>query len=123
MPSLSRFDPGRVPALYAEIDAKLELRARSLRKRYRIDRIILHGLYARREVHEGSDIDLIVVGDFPLRFHERPSLVREMSDLPLERLCDTPAEFAALIHAGNPFITEAISEGRELSHHSRICNP
>jgi predicted nucleotidyltransferase len=114
MPSLCRFDPGRGPALYAEIDAKLELLARSLRQRYRIDRIILHGSYARREVHEGSDIDLIVVGDFPLRFHERPSLVREMSDLPLEPLCYTPAEFAALINTGNPFIAEVLSEGREL---------
>ncbi len=114
MPSLCRFDPGRGAVLYAEVDTKLELLARSLRQRYRIDRIILHGSYARREVHEGSDIDLIVVGDFPLRFHERSSLVREMSDLPLEPLCYTPAEFTALINAGNLFITEALSEGREL---------
>ena len=114
MPSLCRFDPGRGAALYAEIDRNLELLARLLRQRYRIDRIILHGSYARREVHEGSDIDLIVVGDFPLRFHERPSLVREMSDLPLEPLCYTPAEFAALITAGNPFIAEVLSEGLDL---------
>ena len=114
MPSLCRFDPGRGAALYAEIETKLELLARSLRQRYRIDRIILHGSFTRREMHEGSDIDLIVVGDFPHRFHERPSLVREMSDLPLEPLCYTPAEFAALINAGNPFITDVLSEGRDL---------
>ena len=114
MPSLCRFDPGRGAALYAEIDRNLELLARLLRQRYRIDRIILHGSYARREVHEGSDIDLIVVGDFPLRFHERPSLVRDLSDLPLEPLCYTPSEFSALVKAGNPFIIEAIQEGREL---------
>jgi len=33
MPSLCRFDPGRGAALYAEIDQKLELLARSLRQR------------------------------------------------------------------------------------------
>lgn len=114
MPSLCRFDPRRGAALFAEIETKLELLARSLRQRYHIDRIILHGSFARREVHEGSDIDLIVVGDFPLRFHERPSLVREMSDLPLEPLCYTPAEFTALINTGNPFIIDVLSEGRDL---------
>ena len=50
MPSLCRFDIGRGAALYAEIDEKLIALARSLREQYRIDRILLFGSYARREV-------------------------------------------------------------------------
>ncbi len=114
MPSLCRFDPGRGAALYAETDEKLIALARSLREQYRIDRILLFGSYARREVHEGSDIDLIVVGDFPFRFHERSSLVRDLTDLPVEALCYTPAEFAALIAEDNPFISEVLSEAQDL---------
>lgn len=114
MPSLCRFDIGRGAALYAEIDEKLIALARSLREQYRIDRILLFGSYARREVHEGSDIDLIVVGDFPFRFHERPSLIRDLTDLPVEPLCYTPSEFAAAIAADNPLISEVLSEAQEL---------
>jgi len=114
MPSLCRFDPGRGAALYAEVDGALAALARSLRERFRIDRILLFGSYARRDVNEGCDIDLLLVGDFPLQFHERPSLIRDLTDLPVEPLCYTPAEFAELIAEGNPFITEVLSEGREL---------
>ncbi|MFH0968693.1 MAG: nucleotidyltransferase domain-containing protein, partial [Methanobacteriota archaeon] len=37
----------------------------------RLDMVLLHGSYARGDIHEGSDIDLILVGEFPERFHKR----------------------------------------------------
>lgn len=110
MHTISRVDIGRGQALYPEIERKLADLAAVLRKRYRIDRILVFGSYARRDLHEGSDIDMVVVGDFPLRFHERPSLVRDLTDLPVEPLCYTPEEFAALVEAENPFIAEVLEE-------------
>jgi predicted nucleotidyltransferase len=114
VPSVCRIDIGRGPALYTDIAKKLEDLARQLRQGYRIDRILLFGSYVRRDLHEGSDIDLIVVGDFPGRFHERPSLVRGLTDLPIEPLCYTPDEFAELTASGNPFIIEVLEEAVDL---------
>jgi uncharacterized protein len=70
-----------------------------------------YGSFARGDVHEGSDVDLIVVGDFRERFHERPGSVRELTDLPVEALCYTPDEFAAMVESGNPFVQGALEEG------------
>jgi predicted nucleotidyltransferase len=114
MPSVCRLDIRRGPELYAELDQKLSDLACLLRQRYHIHRILIFGSYGRRDLHEGSDIDLVIIGDFPLRFHERPSLVRDLTDLPIEPLCYTPAEFEELFAADNPFIMEILSEAVDL---------
>ena len=43
---------------------------REIRARRRISAVILHGSFSRGDFHEGSDVDLIVVGDFRERFHK-----------------------------------------------------
>jgi len=88
--------------------------ARDVRAQFRIDRIILFGSVARGSLHEGSDIDLIVVGDFTERFHQRIAALLDLTDLPVEPLCYTPAEFKHLIDEQNPFILSALSEGVDL---------
>ena len=40
--------------------------------------------------------------------------VLELTDLPIEPLVYTPAEFEELVRAGNPFILRVLREGKEL---------
>ena len=85
--------------------------ADELRARLGATLVLLFGSLARGDIHEGSDIDLIVVGDFSGRFHERPGEILEMTDLPVEPLCYTQDEFARLLSDENPFILSALEEG------------
>ncbi len=66
---------------------------------------------ARGDFHEGSDVDLIVVGDFPERHHKRAAAILDLTDLPIEPLCYTGEEFAGMVRSGNPFISRALAEG------------
>ncbi len=90
---------------------RVRMLADDLRSRYGASLVLLFGSLARGDVHEGSDIDLIVVGDIPGRFHERPGQVLELTDLPVEPLCYTQDEFNRMLADGNPFILAALEEG------------
>ena len=59
-------------------------------------------------IHEGSDIDLVIVGDFRERFFERIGRILELTDLPVEPLVYTPEEFEAMKASKNPFIEEVL---------------
>ncbi len=85
--------------------------AREIRARRRISVIILYGSFARGDFHEGSDIDLIIVGDFHERPHRRAATILGLTDLPIEPLCYTEEEFAELVRSANPFIRQALAEG------------
>jgi predicted nucleotidyltransferase len=80
----------------------------------RIDRVLLYGSFARGDIHEGSDVDLIFVGEFPERFHKRTIRILELTDLPVEPLCYTPEEFDQMVAHQNPFIMAALEEGIQL---------
>lgn len=79
--------------------------------RRRISVIILYGSFARGDFHEGSDVDLIVVGDFRERPRRRAAAILDLTDLPVEPICYTEEEFAELVRSGNPFILQALAEG------------
>jgi predicted nucleotidyltransferase len=95
----------------AGLRRRIRVLADDLRSRFGASLVLLFGSLARGDVHEGSDIDLIVVGDFAGRFHERPGLVLELTDLPVEALCYTADEFARMLADENPFILAALEEG------------
>lgn len=88
--------------------------AREIRSRRRVSAVILYGSFARGDFHEGSDVDLIVVGDFPERHHKRAAAILDLTDLPVEPLCYTDEEFADLIREENPFVLQALAEGIRL---------
>ena len=90
---------------------RVRMLADELRSRYGASLVLLFGSLARGDVHEGSDIDLIVVGNIPGRFHERPGQVLELTELPVEPLCYTEDEFNRMLADRNPFILEALEEG------------
>jgi len=74
----------------------------------------MFGSFARGEIHEGSDIDLIVVGDFKERFFERISKIIEMTDLPIEPLVYTKEEFEEM-KINNPFIKDILKTAKKLA--------
>lgn len=110
MHKLRRVDPADREKL---IEAAKEF-AQKLKTLFPIEKIYLYGSLARGETHEGSDIDLIIVGNFKERFFERIGLILELTELPIEPLVYTPWEFKALQEEGNPLIEEALRTGIEL---------
>ena len=79
--------------------------------RRHVSTIILHGSFSRGDFHEGSDVDLIVVGDFRERFHKRAAAILDLTELPVEPICYTDEEFTELVRNENPFILQALAEG------------
>jgi hypothetical protein len=99
-----------------EILRGLERLVRRLQETLPLEQALLFGSFATGKIHEGSDIDLVLVGRFTERFHERIFRVLELNDenLPIEPLCYTPDEFEAMIREENPFILEVLRTGKKL---------
>lgn len=78
--------------------------------------LILFGSFARGDVHEGSDVDILVVGDFPERFFDRIGKVLALGDgsIGVDALAYTPQEFEKLKAHRNPLVTRALREGIHL---------
>ena len=83
---------------------------------YKPQKIIFFGSAARGDVHEGSDIDLLIVKETPVRPLERIEEVLQC--LPLENPTEphvyTPREVANRLDQGDPFLTEALQRGTVL---------
>lgn len=79
-----------------------------LKKSLPVKEIYLYGSFTKGEIHEGSDIDMLVIGDFSERFTERIGKILELTDLPIEPLVYTIEEFEELKTSKNPFITEIL---------------
>lgn len=75
--------------------------------------VYLYGSFAEKKIHEGSDIDLIVVGDFNQRFFERIGKILEMTDLPVEPLAYTREEFEEMKN-NSPFIRDVLKNAQKL---------
>ncbi len=70
--------------------------------------VYLYGSFAKGEIHEGSDIDLLIIGDFKERFFERIGKILDLTDLPIEPIVYTTEEFEELKNSQTPFIIEAL---------------
>ncbi len=81
---------------------------------YQPEKIILFGSMARGDADEYSDIDLIVIKNTKQRFVRR--LVEITAFIPLDIGVDvlvyTPKELEAMLAEGNPFIEQALKEGK-----------
>ncbi|MEM2554560.1 MAG: nucleotidyltransferase domain-containing protein [Nitrososphaerota archaeon] len=77
-------------------------------------KIILFGSFARGDINEGSDVDLIVIADWKEDFLERIKILLELNKfkIPLEPLGYTEEEFEKLIKEGNSFILKVLNEGK-----------
>jgi len=79
--------------------------------------VILFGSFARGDINEGSDVDILVVADFQEPFLDRIKLLLDLNDgigLPLEPVGYTPEEFRRMRGEGSRFIQEVLKDGRIL---------
>jgi len=84
-------------------------------KRYKPEKIILFGSYARGDADEYSDLDFVVIKRTKRRFLERLIEVAELIDSDLGQVdvfVYTPEEFQRMIEWENPFIENVLKEGK-----------
>ena len=77
-------------------------------------RVILFGSFARGDFNEGSDVDLIVIGDWKQDFLDRIKVLLDLNrfGLPLEPVGYTEEELEKMLAEGNRFITEVLTTGK-----------
>ncbi|MEN3009614.1 MAG: nucleotidyltransferase domain-containing protein [Candidatus Bipolaricaulaceae bacterium] len=88
-----------------------------LAEKLRPQAVILFGSLARGDIHEGSDVDLMVIADFQEPFLDRIKLLLDLNDgigLPLEPVGYTPEEFQEMVAKGNRFAQEVLRTGHVL---------
>jgi predicted nucleotidyltransferase len=78
--------------------------------------ILLFGSFARGDIHEGSDVDMIVIANFTEGFLDRIKTLLDLNvGLPLEPIGYTPEEFKRMKEQGNPFILDVLREGKVIN--------
>ncbi len=110
MPKLCRVDLKQSQKIFEDIKDF----AKELKKKFAIKAIYLYGSFAKEEIHEGSDIDLVIVGEFKERFPYRIGKILELTNLPIEPLVYTEEEFQEMVDDENPFIKEVMKTGKKL---------
>lgn len=110
MYKLCRVDPGGSVELIEEIKRF----ANRLKETLPVREIYLFGSFAKGEIHEGSDIDLLIIGDFKERLFDRIGMVLDMTDLPVEPLVYSVEEFEGLKTSDSPFIKEILKTAIKL---------
>jgi len=83
-------------------------------QRYHPQRIILFGSVARGEADADSDMDVLVIKDTTDPFVHRLEAMAKLCPLGVHAniLVYTPDELRQMIDDGNPFILQALQEGR-----------
>jgi predicted nucleotidyltransferase len=83
-------------------------------RRYRPKKIIVFGSFARGDVHQGSDLDLIIIKNTQESFLKRMDRVLDLcnGEIAVEPLIYTEAEFGKMLEQGNDFLETVMSEGK-----------
>jgi predicted nucleotidyltransferase len=83
-------------------------------RQYRPKKIIMFGSYARGDIHQGSDLDLIIIKNTKQKFLRRMDAVLDLCDgeIAVEPLIYTEAEFKKMLEEGNDFLETVVSEGK-----------
>lgn len=81
---------------------------------YHPQRIILFGSAARSEADAESDLDVLVIKDTTEPFVHRLETMAELCPLGVHAdiLVYTPEELRQMVADGNPFIVQALQEGK-----------
>ncbi|OGO25949.1 MAG: hypothetical protein A2136_01450 [Chloroflexi bacterium RBG_16_54_11] len=93
----------------------LKMKFQPIFERYKIQKAIVFGSFARGEPSARSDLDLILVQDTDKRFFERyegilAELGKAAGKYPIEVLIYTPGELESISH--RHFIATALREGK-----------
>ncbi len=85
--------------------------ADSLRRDWGVEAVYVFGSFARGEEHEGSDIDLLVIGDLPGRVFDRVGEVLRRTNLPVEPIVVSRETFERRCREQHPLFTRIRAEG------------
>ncbi|MCM8766416.1 MAG: nucleotidyltransferase domain-containing protein [Candidatus Omnitrophica bacterium] len=75
--------------------------------------VYLYGSFAKDEIHEGSDIDLIIIGDFKGKMPQRIGEILKLTDLPIEPLVYTREEFKEMKN-NSIFLKEVLKKAKRI---------
>lgn len=77
---------------------------------------MLFGSAARADMHEGSDLDVLIVKETERRFVDRIGDVLALLDVPIgvDPLVYAPDELREMLREGNDFLATALAEGKVL---------
>ncbi len=102
------------PRARERILGELKLLASGLRRDFAVESVYVFGSFARGAEHEGSDIDLLVVGELPGRVFDRVGEVLRRTTLPVEPVVVTPATFQHRRRQHHPLFQAIVGEGLRL---------
>jgi hypothetical protein len=108
---LCRVDIRRSQKIFEKIERYRDRVVRKLNPRA----IILFGSFARGDINEGSDVDIVVIANFKEPFLDRIKTLLDLNDrigLPLEPVGYSPDEFRKMRLENNRFIEEVITRGK-----------
>jgi uncharacterized protein len=117
MPDVASVTSVKAPESYRLVSASaIDDVVRQIAQRFRPRRIILFGSYAYGEPRPGSDVDMLVEMDTPLKEVQQAVCICQEIEyhFGLDLIVRTPAVVAARVAMGDPFLREAIGRGRVL---------
>ena len=94
-----------------EIFEELKKLAEKIKKDFKAE-VYLFGSFAKGEITEGSDIDLLIIGNFKGKMPERILKIIKYTDLPIEPLCYTEEEFERI--KNTPFFKTIMKHAKKL---------
>ncbi len=86
--------------------------ANLLKSKHKVKKVYLYGSFAKGNFNEGSDIDLIIVGEFDGKMPQRIKKIFDLTSLPVEPLVYTEPEFEEMKE--RIFLKEVLATAREL---------
>ena len=102
------------PRARERILGELRRLAAGLRRDFAVESVYVFGSFARGAEHEGSDIDLLVVGELPGRVFDRVGEVLRRTSLPVEPIVISPAAFDVRRRQHHPLFEAIAGEGLRL---------
>lgn len=95
---------------------EIEEFGRRIGHQFGVERVILFGSYARGEVTDDSDVDLLVIGSFEGRSVDKSVEIRLKlrPGFPMDLLVRTPEKVRQRIDMGDGFMQEILEEGKVL---------
>ncbi len=88
----------------------------TLKREYDPEKIILFGSLTKDNIHEWSDIDLVIIKKTSKRMIDRILEVTQLVNpkVGIDLFIYTPDEFAILVREKSPFIMKIVKEGKVL---------
>ncbi len=97
-----------------QLPKAVDIFLKRLSREYKPDKVIVYGSFARGDIHEGSDLDLVIIkSDIPQNFLKRIDEILDFCDgtIVVEPLVYKQSELNKMLKEGNDFIRTVIKEG------------